>query len=133
MAKFIQLTRVYQELTEEAEAKIDAVEEKMKKEVGRLGEELTDEEGRTADWYENMGMEAPDYLKVNNNKEIIFEDIIDFTAEDYIEKRTKFLCNIDKVSYFDEVEKGTLVLYDVKTLLVVEETIEEINKKILAS
>ena len=80
--KFLKLTRVLADVNEKGKRKIeDFVKEKYDFKLENLP---TDEEGRTAEWYENLGMPVPEELQGNNNTNspvIQFEGEIDVNLD----------------------------------------------------
>lgn len=134
MSKFIQLTRVYDELTEEAHERLDAANERAHRMVEKLDnsiEKNKDPDGLTVEDYDRMGIPIPEDLLSEKQNKILYEETVDLTEEDYIEVKTKILCNVDDVKYFAEAEKGSIVFYDKEVIVLVEESIEEINKKLV--
>ena len=129
----VKLTRINRELTESGEAKYDEYANIMSGVMDDL-EKPTDEEGRNAEWYETMGMPVPDELKAQN--QTFTSSTMTFDDDDYFEKKSVFLCNVEKVLYFDEYKDDrTMIIYGNKLnatgmpelmLIIVEETIHQV-------
>lgn len=101
---YIRLTRISKELTESGEEKLKKYEEsQMAMFTGKPPEQdgPKDELGRNADFFKNLGIEPPEELMGSNQD---MGEALDFDDSDYVEKETSFLCNLDKVTYFDEHE-----------------------------
>lgn len=128
---FIKLTRVYKELTEEAQERLDKVEETLEKKAMESDKDFTDDNGNDAEWYKNLNLPVPDFLI--DGKEIIYEESVELKEEDYYEVVAKYVCNTEQVEDFEESDEKTLIIYKSGRAVVVKESLEEINIRIFAS
>ena len=136
----IRLTRISKELTESGEKKLKEYEESqmaMYNGIPPKSDGPKDELGRDAAFFEDLGIEPPEELL---GAQPSFTKALDFEDEDYEERETMFLCNIDKVIYFDEHtdDNGrSIIVIDSKVspmsgvmFIAVKENIETIEKLI---
>jgi hypothetical protein len=136
----IELTRISKELTESGEKKLKEYEENQ---MSLFSGEITktdnakDDLGHNAEFYKDLGIDIPEELI---DVQVSFPQALDFKDEDYDERETKFLCNTEKVIYFDEHgdDNGrSIIVIDCKVstiggvmIIAVKESIETIYKLI---
>lgn len=127
MSRFIRLTRIQDELTEEAIKRLEDAEDRAEQASKEIQEK--DEQGNDAAWYRNLGLPVPKGLIDPESEGVFYKETVEFQDEDYIQVKKDFLCDIDSVWYFCEADMGTIVFYSTSVAIMVEESIEEINKK----
>ena len=132
MSRFIRLTRVLTDLNEQGKNKIrESVRGTL-----NAGEQnftkKTDDYGRTADYYREMGISVPEeLLGSSDDAEVEFQEVdIELVKEDWTETESAALVNLDYVETLEELEHFTLVGYQSGAEIYVRETIEEIEKLI---
>lgn len=127
--RFIKLTRILDTLTEDAEDRYIAFQKMIQEDSKDEDEDdIRDEYGRTAEEYRSMGMQVPEELKKQNgSKEYTFE----FKKEDYNREYFVYLCNLERVEGFDQLEDDTTIVYYTNDReIIVKESIEEIENLI---
>ncbi len=98
----IRLTRISKELTESGEKKLKEYEESQMAMFNGEPPKTDgpkDDMGRDAKFFEELGIEPPEELL---GAQPSFAKALDFEDKDDEERETQFLCNLDKVIYFDE-------------------------------
>lgn len=126
---FIKLTRLKRVLTEEAEQKLQEFEEEVSL---RDIKPPVDDEGRTAQWYEDMNMKVPEDLLLRTNN----EDYLELDLEDdYNIIETVYYVNKNDIIEIEDVSKDDAYLGD--TFLTLDNNItvnikENINQVILS-
>lgn len=123
MRKLLKLTGVAETLTKEAQEKLDKVEDN---EV-LIFEDLTCEDGRTREQYENLGIKVPKDLI---QKEKDFDKDIDLEDEDF--ETLEYPCRIfeDEIVGYVESEDKTTIFTRPGMTFSVKETAEQIDELI---
>ncbi|MAX51547.1 MAG: hypothetical protein CMH22_06165 [Methylophaga sp.] len=122
----IKLTEIRSDLTDEATQRL----ENAYKEAERLREldikdEPRDEQGRTAQWYEDMGIDPSNYLETKEN---IPESVeVKFGEEDYYSYNVDILINSTEYFTMTQEEDFTEIEFLNGKIIMVEESIEEIE------
>lgn len=122
---FIKLTRIIKgELLPES---LERFEEFQKNFTEEVLESRKDENGRDADWYEDLGLPVPEeLLKANEEQEITYF----FKEEDYEYQEYTWEGDTKRIEYVEDGDIGSYVgLYSGMTIQV-KETREEIIKLI---
>lgn len=118
----LKLTGTAETLTKEAQEKLDKVQDGVS-----TIEDLTCENGRTREDYENLGIRVPQDLI---DKERNFEDGFELDDNDYEE--LEYPCRIyeDEIVGYVRSEENTLIFTKTGLTFTVKETVEEIDELI---